>query len=152
MDKIANEEESTTEQSTEIDLNGGEGSSSTDKYIDSDSNWEPVPCFDISHSGYRLFIIDEDLRRISPTYDFRFSTPNKIVDISYDTRFDSDISPDEHEKYNISVLETWCTNDLTTKSWETVPYPVIGTGGSSGHQSNGENFKKWILAGLSSYQ
>ena len=130
--------------------NGGQGSSSTDKYIDADDSWQPVPGFDISHSGYRMYIINEDLQRISPIYDFYFQKPEKVIKSFYTTRFDEGMDEaykNMHTTSDISQLEQWCTNDLTTKSWTDVPKPVIGAGGTQGHDSNGTTFKEWFLAG-----
>lgn len=91
-----------------------------------------------SAQGYRLYIIDENFVRISPTYDFYYSTPSAGT-YCWDTRFDGPSSPTEHYYADISQLQEWC--DSTTG----VPTPTKLSNGT--RIGNGQEFKDWFFAG-----
>lgn len=90
--------------------------------------------------GYRLYIINSNLERVSPVYDFVFSNPNNqtIGEVIKSTRFDTDSSPDAstHTIYGMDVLANLAGTDISI-----IPYPVTA---SAGH---GEEFKNWFLYG-----
>lgn len=88
--------------------------------------------------GYRLYIINSNLERVSPVYDFVFSDPNNqiIGEILTQTRFDTSSSPNKHKLNSMSLLADLADTDLSI-----IPYPVTA---SAGH---GEEFKNWFLYG-----
>lgn len=88
--------------------------------------------------GYRLYIINSNLERVSPVYDFVFSNPNNqiIGETLTQTRFDTSSSPDDWNWYGMDVLADLAGTDLSI-----IPYPVTA---STGH---GEEFKNWFLYG-----
>ena len=91
-------------------------------------------------SGYRFYIVDENLERVTDVYDFLFTTPDHIGEQFYSTRFDGPNSPTIHDSNNtlsISVLAS-----LSGSNVSEIPYPVKNNKGL------GEEFKKWFLKGL----
>lgn len=88
--------------------------------------------------GYRIYIIDRNFQRISPTYDFYYSTP-RAGNYCWNTRFDTPSSPDEHYHYFISDLQQWCDSS------ETPPPPTVIESGI--RVGNGQKFKEWFFAG-----
>lgn len=88
--------------------------------------------------GYRIYIIDRNFQRISPVYDFYYSTP-RAGNYCWNTRFDTPSSPDEHYHDSISILQEWCDSS------ESVPKPTeIESGIRVG---NGQKFKEWFFGG-----
>ncbi|MBQ8327960.1 MAG: hypothetical protein IJX86_12935 [Lachnospiraceae bacterium] len=91
------------------------------------------------HQGYRMYIINSDFIRISPTYDFYYSTPTDIGDQCYSTRFDDASSPNEKYRYPITKLQEWCDSQYP------VPTPTKLSNGN--RIGNGYEFKQWFFAG-----
>lgn len=93
--------------------------------------------------GYRIYIIDRNFQRISPVYDFLYSTPSgPIGDELYTTRFDGPTSPTGptgHYKAPITKLQEWCDSS------ETPPPPTVIESGI--RVGNGQKFKEWFFAG-----
>ena len=92
--------------------------------------------------GYRMYIINSDFIRISKVYDFYYSEPEGVGNMSRDTRFDGSDSPvtgmDEN-LFWISKLQEWCDSD------KEVPPPVKFVGADS--VGNGQEFKDWFFDG-----
>lgn len=88
--------------------------------------------------GYRMYIIDKNFVRISPTYDFYYSTPSAGT-YCWDTRFDGPSSPTEHYYADISQLKEWCDSEFD------VPAPTKLSNGE--RVGNGQEFKEWFFAG-----
>ncbi len=88
--------------------------------------------------GYRLYIINSNLERVSPVYDFTFDDPTRhnIGEILISTRFDTASSPNSYKLDYMSYLAKLAGTDLSI-----IPYPVTA---SAGH---GEEFKNWFLYG-----
>ena len=93
-----------------------------------------------SQQGYRIYVINSNLERISPTYDFVYSTPTYGKAL-YTTRFDTINSPNEHKNHTIKDLQNW------TGSSKSVPEPTIKPGDT--RKGNGEAFKNWFFNGQS---
>lgn len=92
-----------------------------------------------NHQGYRIYVINSDFVRISPTYDFYYSTPTDIGDQCYSTRFDDASSPNEKYRYPIDKLKEWCDSEFD------VPTPTKLVNGT--RVGNGQEFKEWFFAG-----
>lgn len=93
------------------------------------------------NQGYRLYIIDQNFVRISPTYDFLYSTPTGIGTGNelYTTRFDGPSSPSGHYRWSIDKLQEWCDSP------NSVPTPTKLVGDV--RVGNGTEFKQWFFAG-----
>ena len=93
--------------------------------------------------GFRMYIVNENLERISKVYDFVYRTPPKST-IDRTTRFDTSISPETapgENIYLIDVLKAWCGVSQNTQ----VPYPTVKVG--SQRKPNGQAFKDWFFGG-----
>lgn len=90
-----------------------------------------------SHQGYRFYIINSNLERVTPVYDFLFSTPSNIGSQYYSTRFDTSSSPNRSIVKPISELAS-----ITDSSVSDIPYPVKNNAG------HGEEFKEWFLRNI----
>lgn len=92
------------------------------------------------HQGYRMYIIDQNFVRISPTYDFVYSMPDSTVGYKMtNTRFDNASSPIEHHDYMIDDLQSWCDSS------DEVPTPTKLVNGE--RIGNGYEFKQWFFNG-----
>lgn len=90
--------------------------------------------------GYRMYVIDQNFVRISPTYDFYYSEPDSTVGCKMtNTRFDKSSSPTENHCYMITTLQQWCDSPYE------VPTPTKLVNGT--RVGNGIEFKNWFFAG-----
>ena len=88
--------------------------------------------------GYRFYIINSNLERVSPVYDFYFDDPTRhnIGEVIKSTRFDTSSSPNEHKLESMAFLANLAGTDLSI-----IPYPVTASAGQ------GEQFRNWFLYG-----
>ena len=93
-----------------------------------------------TYQGYRFYVINNNLERISQVYDFVYATPS-AGEYLMTTRFDTVNSPATSTSniYSISKLMQW------TESSEAVPEPTTKQG--SERVGNGATFKKWFFNG-----
>lgn len=100
--------------------------------------WSP------NYQGYRIYVLNSNLERISPTYDFVYSNPVGVGEVLSFTRFDTSSSPDEHYIEPISTLQQWCN---AAKGAPTPTKKVNGV-----RVGNGEEFKEWFFAGKEGFE
>lgn len=113
---------------------GGEGDMK-DYSTDTDNAYR---VWDNHMGGYRLYIINSNLERVSAVYDFLISEPFNIGDSQFSTRFDTSISPSLSESKVLGFSELAY---LTGSDVSIIPRPVAN---GKGH---GEEFKNWFLYG-----
>ena len=87
--------------------------------------------------GYRFYLVDENFNRVTDVYDFYFSTPTKVGELIFTTRFDSPSSPSGRHLYSIQELAR-----LTQQSVTSIPKPV------QNNRGQGVEFKEWFLKNL----
>ena len=87
--------------------------------------------------GYRFYLVDENFNRVTDIYDFYFSTPTKVGELIFTTRFDSSSSPSGRNLYSIQELAR-----LTQQSVTSIPKPV------QNNKGQGVEFKKWFLKNI----
>lgn len=116
--------------------NTGYGQSGAVGNATTDNKWS-------SHwGGYRFYVINENLERISPIYDFLFTSPAVTIEkVCQTTRHDTPSSPAGHYKMTINDLQK---GSLSSKS---VPEHTIYT--NSRWVGNGDAFRDWFLDGKS---
>ena len=124
--------------------NTGGGNNTVDNFAD--LNFTGSPAWNINYQGYRFYVIDQKLERISDIYDYRYVEPTGIGEALFNTRFDGAKSPsvnitDGHvHMTSISDLISQCQQTMPDK--KTIPYPIIKEGSWKG---NGHNFKLWFM-------
>ena len=124
--------------------NGGSlsGSGSTNQ---AESVGESLYGADIYY-GYRFYIVNQDLVRVSDLYDFYFDdmpwSNIKENDEYYETRFDAGALPankSNTKQGTMADLQVWCTLDGRTTNYTTPTKPVEGL------SAQGASFRKWFL-------
>lgn len=93
-----------------------------------------------NHQGYRFYIINSNLERVTDVYDFLFSTPSNVGKQIYSTRFDGTSTPTNHDTNNTMLISTLASK--TDSSVSDIPYPVKNNAG------HGEEFKEWFLRNI----
>jgi len=92
-------------------------------------------------SGYRFYLINADLERVTPIYDFVFVDPRgseqNVGAVLRGTRFDTSDSPNEFNLFPMSYLA-----ELTGSSVNVIPYPISDGAG------RGEEFRAWFLKNI----
>ena len=95
-------------------------------------------------SGYRFYLIDKNLSRVTPVYDYYFTTPSEVSSLQTSTRFDTASSPSEstwkHAHMNV-LVDMLNANGCPTNIGDIV-YPVFN---NTGH---GKEFRAWFLKNL----
>lgn len=114
--------------------------------------------------GYRIYVINPELERITPVYDFYFRNPNTFykavctdgkVNYMRTTRFDS-MPEDYYEDWGygsntIDVLVKWCSvQDKEGKIINEVTYPPHPYKSAKPYAGQGAEFKRWFYAGMES--
>lgn len=95
-----------------------------------------------SNQGYRMYVVNANLERISPVYDFTYIALKDIKGVGTvltTTRFDTASSPDESYSLYIDHLNQW------TGSSDSIPEPTVLIDGV--RKPNGEAFKQWFFNG-----
>ncbi len=113
--------------------------------------------------GYRIYVINPDLQRITPVYDFYFKNPYTFYkeqasdyNINYMTSTRFDISEDYYsgeewkgKDYTIDKLVNWCSvKDAEGNIVEKVDTPPFPYKQWKPYAGQGAEFKDWFYAGM----
>ena len=114
--------------------NSGGGNANMNNYAGDSSN--AYRTWDNHMGGYRFYIINSNLERVSQVYDFLISEPFNVADWQSGTRFDILSSPSGVKMLSFNDLAEFTGSDVSI-----IPRPVSNGAGQ------GEEFYKWFLFG-----
>jgi hypothetical protein len=92
-----------------------------------------------SHQGYRFYLINYNLERVTPVTDVYFTIPSGVTTRLYTTRFDSASTPQSYRDMTLSEFKSYLVGCDTN-----IPYPV------KDNEGHGDEFRKWFLHNLGS--
>lgn len=111
----------------------------------------------VQTQGYRFYIVNKNLERITPVYDFYGKEPERFyksnsgspVDYRKATRFDVIHSPSVSESHEelLDKLYDWCSDFEQNYTPNGKAPNIYVPNGKGGFDGNGENFKDWFFAG-----
>ena len=90
-----------------------------------------------NHTGYRFYLINSNLERVTPLYDFYFSQPTDVTEILKTTRFDTASSPN---LWYSDTIQTFA--NMVGASVSDIPKPVANG------QGHGREFRDFFLDGV----